>query len=172
MIHSPGSMPSGNFDEPAVPATQTTVPQRSFRVPADYYSAPLAEVKPIFPAWLPWGCGAAAALFLVVLFVSGALLTGPRLNALIDLTLGMTLGELKGMYVPQITEAQKTSFDAEVKRMRQHLTASKITARDIQPFLQGVQKAIGDDKVTPAELDQLTQLAKDAVDAESSAVDR
>ena len=172
MIHSGGSMPTGNFDEPAVSTTQTNASQRSFRVPADYYAAPLSEVRPIFPTWVPWGCGAAASLFLLILFVSGALLTGPRLNALIDLTLGMTLGELKGMYQKDVTDAQKTSFDAEVKRMRQNLTASKISAKDIQPFLQGVQKAVKDDKVTAAEVDQLTRVAKDAAAAKSSTVNR
>ena len=162
MIHSPGSMPTGNFDEPAVPPPPLTVSKRSFRLPADYYAAPLAEVRPIFPAWVPWGCGGAAALFLVILFAGGALLTGPRLAGAIDLVLGMTLGELKGMYTPQVTEDQKAAFDGAVETMREDLRQAKIGVQDVQPFLQAVQRTVGDQKVTPAEVERLTEIARKA----------
>ena len=162
MIHSPGSMPTGNFDAPSVPPTQRAESVRSYRLPADYYSAPLAEVKPVFPAWVPWGCGSLAALVLLVMFAGGAMLSGPRLATLIDLMLSMTIGEIKAMYQSDVTAAQKNAFDAEVKRMREGLRDGKVSVQKVQPFLQTMQKVIGDEKVTGAELERLTGAARAA----------
>ena len=162
MIHSPGSMPTGNFDEPSVPPPQRAESARSYRLPADYYSAPLAEVKPVFPAWVPWGCGSLAALVLLVMFAGGAMLSGPRMATLIDLMLSMTISEIKAMYQPDVTAAHKDAFDAEVKRMREGLRDGKVSVQKVQPFLQTMQKVIGDEKVTGAELERLTKAAREA----------
>jgi hypothetical protein len=155
-------MPTGNFDEPLTSPVQPDVSRRRFRFPADYYSAPLSEVKPFLPKWAPWGCGGAAALFLILLFAGSSLLTGPRLNALIDLTIGMSLGEAKAMYAAGVTDDQKKAFDVAVTTMRENLRESKISAQNVQPFLKALQKAIGDRKLTPAEVDNLTAAAKQA----------
>ena len=165
MIHSPGSMPTGNFDEPAVSSTQQPDSPRSFRLPADYYSAPLSEVKPFFPAWVPWGCGSAAALVLVLMFAGGALVSGPRLAALFDLTIGMTIGEVKNMYTPEVSGEQRETFDDAVSAMREGLREGSVKMEKVQPFLQALQKAMGDDKVTPEELERLTKIATDAVES-------
>ena len=42
-----------------------------FHRPADYYAAPLSEVRPIFPRWVPFGCGSAS----LVINASGAVHT-------------------------------------------------------------------------------------------------
>ena len=162
MIHSPGSMPSGNLDEPFVSAPQPAASPRALRVPADYYSAPLAEVKPVFPKWVPWGCGSLSLFVLLVMFAGGAMLSGPRLATLIDLVLGMTIGEMKAMYQSDVTQEQKESFDAAVKTMRERLRDGQVSVQKVQPFLQSVQKAIGDEKVTAPELEGLTKSARDA----------
>ena len=165
MIHSPGSMPTGNFGEHADSTTQPVDAVRPRRWPADYYSAPLSEVRPVLPKWVPWGCGGAAILALVVMVAAGALLTGSRLNALIDLALGMSLGEMKGMYTAGVTEQQKASLDAEITRMREALQSGRISVKEVQPFMQAMQRAVGDDEVTPAEAEELTRTARAAADA-------
>jgi hypothetical protein len=153
-------MSSGNLDAPLPPiASPPTVPPRRFRLPADYYSAPLAEVRPILPAWAPYGCGAAAILFLVLLFAGGSLMTGARLAALLDFVIATSLGELRGMYTPDVTAAHKESFDTAIKRMREDLRNGRVSAQDIRPFLQTMQKAVGDKKVTPQEVEQMTKSA-------------
>ncbi|HUP46769.1 MAG TPA: hypothetical protein VM779_14785 [Thermoanaerobaculia bacterium] len=131
-------------------------------MPADYYSAPLSEVKPYLPKWVPWGCGAAALLMLLLMFAGGAMLTGPRLAALFDLVVGMSLGEMKGMYADDITAEQQESFEAAVNEMRAGLRESRIPIEEAQPFLQSMQKAVGDEKVTAEELERLTKIARDA----------
>jgi len=155
-------MATGNFDEPGIPPAQSTASVRSFRLPADYYAAPLSEVKPVFPSWVPWGCGSLAAVVLLLMFAGGAFLSGPRLATLIDLMLSMTIGEMKAMYQPDVTTAQKDAFDAEMKRMRDGLRDGKVSVQKVQPFLQTMQKAIGDEKVSGPELEQLTKAAREA----------
>ena len=170
MIQSPGSMPSGNFDEPVTSPPPQPVAQNRFRFPADYYSAPLSEVKPVLPKWVPWGCGIAAAIFIVILFLVGSLMTGSRLAALVDMTVGMSVGEVKGAYASDVTEAQKAAFDKEVDSMRESLRDGRISTASIQPFLKTMQQAIKDEKVTGAEVEELTKAARDA--ARSKVVNR
>ncbi len=162
MIHFSRSMPTGNLDDSTPPAPSEPVPQRQFRLPAEYYCAPLSEVRPVFPKWAPYGCGAAAALFLVLLFIGGTLLNGPRFGTVLDFVIGTSLGELRGMYAADITKPQKDRFEAEVKRMRDDLRGGRVPLQKVRPFLQTMQKAISDKKVTPDELEHLTKTASDA----------
>ncbi|HEY3053452.1 MAG TPA: hypothetical protein VGK04_08705 [Thermoanaerobaculia bacterium] len=162
MIHSSRSMPSGNFDEPIAPTPPPDVPPLLVHFPSDYYCAPLAEVRPIFPKWVPIGCGSASVVILVLLFAGGALLTGARLARFMDFVLGTSLGELRGMYAREITPSQKQQFDAQVKQMREGLRSDTISAQNIQPFLRAMQSAIADKKVTPEELERLMKAAHDA----------
>ncbi len=162
MIHSTRSMPSGNLDEPVTAAPPSHVPPHAFRFPADYYCAPLTEVRPIFPRWVPIGCGSASAVILVLLFAGGALLTGPRLAQFMDFILGTSLGEVRGMFAPNISAAQKQAFETEVKQMRAALRADRISMQNIQPFLKAMQASIADKKVTSEELERLTKSAHEA----------
>jgi hypothetical protein len=162
MIHCSRSMPTGNLDEPVTANNPPTVPPSAFRLPCEYYSAPLAEVRPIFPKWVPYGCGTASAIILLLLFAGGAIVTGPRLASLMDLVLGTSLGELKSMYTPEVTTAQKQRFDDEVKQLRDALRHDKVPMKNLQPFLRTMQTAISDKKVTPDEVERLITAAAEA----------
>ena len=156
-------MTTGNFTgiEPSeVP--QRPESTRGFRWPADYYAAPLSEVRPVFPRWVPYGCGAAAAAFFLLLIAAGAALSGERVRGLLDLMMGVTLGQMKPMYQAGITDAQKAAFEAEVETMRENLRTAKISVSNVQPFFQALQKSVGDEKVTAEELAALTEAAKKA----------
>lgn len=170
MIHSSRSMPTENFGEQADSSTQPVDATRSRRLPSDYYSASLSEVRPIVPKWVPWGCGGAAILVLLIMFAAGAILTGSRLSAFIDLVMGMSVGEMKGMYAADVTEQQKAALDAEVTRMRKALSDGRVSVQDVQPFLQTMQRAVADDEVTAAEAEQLTRAAATAADAKPAGV--
>jgi hypothetical protein len=163
MIHLTRSMPSGNLDEP-VTATPppAAAPPGAFRFPSAYYSAPLSEVRPIFPKWVPAGCGIASAVIIVLLFAGGALVSGPALSQFMDFVLGLSLGEMRGMYAPEVTAQQKQHFDAEVKQLREGLRNNKVSVPNLQPFLKTMQTAIADGKVTPEEVDRLARAAADA----------
>ena len=155
-------MPSGNLDEPVTRTSPHAAPPRTFRLPADYYSAPLSDVRPLFPTWVPLGCGTASAVILVLLFAGGAVLTGSRLAQLMDYVIGASLGELKGMYAPGVTAQQKARFDAEVKQLREGLRNDRVSLQNLQPFFRMMQTAIADKNVTPDELDRLTKTAHEA----------
>jgi hypothetical protein len=156
-------MPSGNLDEPVTATSPHAAPPRAFRLPADYYSSPPSEVRPLFPKWVALGCGTTSAVLLVILFAAGALMTGPRLALLMDFVLGTSLGELKGMYAPDVTPQQKAAFDGEVTHLRDGLRTDKVSVKNLQPFLKLMQSVIPDKKVTADEVDRLTKLAHDAV---------
>ncbi len=163
MIHSSRSMPTGNFDEP-LPSSPAPPPppSRSFRLPADYYCAPLSEVRPIFPRWVPYGCGAAAAVFLVLLFVSGTILSGPRFGELIDFVIGTSLGELRSMMAKDVSAETRSRFEAEVKTMREGLRNGKVPVARVQPFLKAMQSAIADQSVSKEELEHLIKTAHES----------
>lgn len=156
-------MPSGNFDEPVTASPGPDIPPRGFRFPAAYYTAPLSEVRPLFPKWVPIGCGTASAVMLVLLFAGGALMTGSRLAQVMDFVLGTSLGELRAMYAADITAANKQRFDSEVKGLRDGLRNDRVSVQNLQPFLKAMNTAMADKKVTPGELDRLAASAREAV---------
>jgi hypothetical protein len=131
-------------------------------LPAEYYSAPLSEVRPVFPRWAPYGCGIASAVFLIILFAGGSVLSGPKFGEMLDIVLGMSLGEFRGMYASDVSAGSKADFEAEVKAMRDGLRTGKVSPANVQPFLKSMQDAIADKKVTQAELEKLTQSAAKA----------
>jgi hypothetical protein len=166
MIHLTRSMPSGNLDEP-VTATPppAAAPPRAFRFPCAYYSAPLAEVRPIFPKWVPVGCGIASTVIIVLLFAGGAYLSGPGLSEFMDFVLGLSMGEIRGMYTPEVTAQQKQHFDDEAKQLREGLRNNTVSVSNLQPLLKRMKTAMDDGKVTPDEVDQLARDATDATTA-------
>jgi hypothetical protein len=131
---------------------------RRFRWPAEYYSAPAP--RQLLPSWATFGCGAAAAIVLVVIFAGGALLTGERFIRLMDFSIGMSLGEMRSQFAGDVTEARKKSLEAEIERMRTNLREQKVPFPSLQPFLEGLQAATSDRKVTAEEAERLEQTAR------------
>ena len=145
-------MTSGNFAEP----------QRPFRFPADYYGAPLSEVTPIFPRWVPYGCGTVSAVILLLLFAAGAMLTGPRLRDFMDFVIGTTLGEVRSIYASDVTKDAKDRFESEVERMRTALRDGKMPVSNLPPFMRSMQSSIADKRVTADEVQRMTKVAHEA----------
>ncbi|HXH40311.1 MAG TPA: hypothetical protein VNN08_16905, partial [Thermoanaerobaculia bacterium] len=56
---------------PAAPPPPAEVDALPFRRPADYYAAAGTDLRPLFPRWVPVGCGWASLVFVVLLFVAG-----------------------------------------------------------------------------------------------------
>jgi len=132
-----------------------------FRRPADYYSAPLSEVRPIFPRWVPFGCGAASLVAVLVLFAGGAVAGSGKGGALFATLFGAMGDEIKGMFAKDVTAPQKTAFDAEMKTLRANLAGGKVSIDQLQPLLQGIRDASMDNSVSGAEAERLTRAARD-----------
>ena len=76
------------------------------------------------------------------------------------------------MYTAGVTEQQKVSLDAEITQMREALQAGRISVKDVQPFMQALQRAVRDNEVTPAEADELTAAARAAAEVKPVAGSR
>jgi heme exporter protein D len=153
-------MTSGNFDETPPPQPVAPAANDGFRMPAEYYSGPAP--RRAFPKGVTYGCGAASVLFLLVLFIGGAYLATGGMAQFMDMAVGMSLGEMRGMYTAQVTPAQKSALDAEIEKLRQGVREEKINVAKLQPFMKELGEAIGDKKVSPEEAETLTRIARDA----------
>lgn len=139
-----------------------TVPEtsekRGFVWPADYYSS--ATPAPVLPSALAYGCGAASLVVLLVIFIGGAFVSGSGLANFMDMAIGMSLGEMRGMYAAEVTPDRKKSLEAEIEKMRAGLRDGKVSIVALQPFMQNLQGAITDRKVTAQEAALLEESAR------------
>jgi hypothetical protein len=126
-----------------------SIPQRRFVWPADYYSAPTP--RSVLPAGVTYGCGGASALVLLLIFVGGALLSSGGFASFMDLAIGTSIGEMRGLYTKEVTDARRKSLEAEIETMREHLRNERVSIVALQPFLETLRSAIYDRKVTEQE---------------------
>lgn len=146
------------------------IPERRFIWPADYYSS--ATPKPVLPGWAPFGCGAASVIVLILVFAGGAFLATGGLLQLMDLTFGLTLGEMRGMYTPEVTASQKKALETEIETLRKNLREERMSAASIQPVLEAMRRATSDEKLNPKEMAAITEAAKKANQSSSRRVDQ
>ena len=135
-----------------------------FRRPADYYAAPPSEVRPIFPRWVPFGCGAASLLAIVVLFLAGAVAGSGKGGSIFAWMFATMQDEIHGIFTKEVTPVQKAAFDAEMKALRSNLDQGRVSIDRLQPLLRAIRDASIDSKVTPEEAAQLTKAAHDVND--------
>jgi len=135
-----------------------TIPERRFVWPADYYSAPTPPA--VLPIGVTYGCGAAAAVVLVLIFAGGVFLSRGGFNQFMDLALGMSIGEMRGMYAGEVKDPRRKSLEAEIETMREHLRNDRISVVALQPFMQTLQSAIHDRQVTEQEARTLEENAR------------
>lgn len=126
------------------------------RLPADYYSSPASEVTPIFPKWVPMGCGIAAAAFLLVGFVGGAVIMHTGLGKMFSFILDLSISEIQPMIGKDVTPAQKQALNAELSQLSKNLESEKTTLARLQPVLQTMKEAMDDKKITSAEAVKIT----------------
>lgn len=124
-----------------------------FRLPAEYYAAP--ERVRAFPRAVPFGCGAAAALFLVVLFAAGALVSGDRGGRLMASLFGIMQSEIDGQFTKDVPAAQRAEFDAQFHQLRKRLETGRAKLATLQPFLEKMRDASMDEQITPEETRRL-----------------
>ena len=135
-----------------------TEQRRRFQWPADYYSAPTPPS--VLPPWAALGCGAASIVILLVVFAGGAWLSRGGFTDFMDMALGMSVAEMKGMYAHDVTPAQRESLDAAIESMRGALREEKISVAALQPFMQEMQKAVRDETIKADEARALEAAAR------------
>jgi hypothetical protein len=137
-------------------------PERSsatlpFRRPADYYSTPVGDARPLFPRWVPFGCGTASIIVLLLVFALGAAVSAGGLGQVLDLMVGTMQGEIDKMFTADVKPQQREAFDAEMKTMRTAIRENRLSLDRLQPLLRSLRDASSDEHITAAETDQLTQ---------------
>jgi hypothetical protein len=139
------------LDETSAPASTP------FRRPADYYSTPIGDAKPLFPRWVPYGCGAAAIVILIVVFAGGVFAVRGGMGQLFDIMFGSMQTEIDKMFTKDVSPAQKAAFEREMKTMRDAVRQNRLRVDRLQPLLRTMRDATSDEQVTPAETDELTK---------------
>lgn len=76
-----------------------------------------------------------------------------------DMALGMSVAEMKGMYADDVRPEQRKSLDDAVESMREGLRGGKVSVAALQPFMQEMQKSVSDRKVTSQEAKSLEETA-------------
>ncbi|MEA2339750.1 MAG: hypothetical protein QOE82_3757 [Thermoanaerobaculia bacterium] len=130
-----------------------------FTRPADYYSDPTHKLRPLFPRWVPMGCGWASLAFIVLLFVAGAL--APSSGKFLDWLFGKFQTDLAGHFTKDVTPAQKATWNAEMKTLRTAASHGKLQLDKTQSFLRLATDVDADEKIDPKETDKLIAAARD-----------
>ena len=140
-----------------------TTPARRFVWPADYYSGPSPAA--VLPRGVTFGCGAASIAVLLIVFAGGAFMGSGGLVQFMDFALGMSMGDVRGMYAAEVTAAQKQELEGAIEELRAGLRDGKVSVPQLQPVLETMRKGISDRKLQPAEVQELTAAARKATAA-------
>ena len=130
---------------------------QTFRRPADYYSSPTDELAPLFPRWVPFGCGTASIVLIVLLVVGAAGVSSGAFSQLFEFVFASMQGELDKMMGPDVKPPQKAAFDQEMKKMRDAVRSNRLRLDTLQPLMREFRAATSDERVTAAEVDRLTR---------------
>lgn len=126
----------------------------SFRLPADYYATPV-DARPLFPRWVPIGCGIAAAVFIAVLFIGGAVVSHGGMGRGMDFVLGMMQDEMSGMYAADVPPVSRKALESELESLRANIRTERVKVSNLDPVMTTLREAISDRKLTNAEVEDL-----------------
>lgn len=133
---------------------------RRFVWPADYYSGP--SPRAVLPRGVTFGCGAAALAALLLVFAGGAWVAAGGIIHIMDFAMGMNMGEIRGFFTAEVTDAQKKELEEAIESLRENLRNESVPVANVQPVAEIMRKAVIDRKVTPAEVNALSAAARKA----------
>ena len=130
-----------------------------FQRPAEYYSNTESRLRPLFPRWVPIGCGWLSLVFVIALFAAGTL--APKSGVILDMLFGKIQDDLAQHFAKDVTAAQKASYASEMKTMRTAAKNGKLKLDRTQKFLRLATELDGDEKIDHGEADKLIAAAHD-----------
>jgi hypothetical protein len=92
---------------------------------------------------------------LILVFALGVALSHGLMGELFDLMFATTQGEIDKAFTRDVKPADRATFDAEMKTMRESVRQNRVPAERLQPLLRTLREVILDERVTPAEGQQL-----------------
>jgi hypothetical protein len=156
MIHSAEAVQTEKIDSltpPPAPVSNTG--QRGFPLPAEYYSAPPGDRRPLFAPWAATGCGVAAVVLLIAVFAAGYFAAHGGATQLMTWFISSSRKDITAMYAKDVTAGQKADFDREMAALQTNMGAKRIRLEGLQPVLRDMRDAMLDDKVTSDEVKKL-----------------
>jgi hypothetical protein len=148
-----------------LPATSLNAPSQNgrLRLPADYYASPVADVSPLFPRWVPLGCGSLAIVILVLLFAGGALILGGGGGGgrIVDFFFESIGGDLRQMMSKDVAKPDRDALELEMKKLHDNISSGRVSLTALQPLLKSITSAIEDKRVSTPEVRQLTTVMRD-----------
>ncbi len=79
------------------------------------------------------------------------------MGQLLELMFASMQGEVDKMFTGDVKPAEKAAFDAEMKTMRDSVRHNRVPLERLQPLLRTLREVTADERVTPAEVQQLTR---------------
>lgn len=137
--------------------SEITPEKAATRVPADYYCAPVAEKDRMFPRWVPFGCGTAALIVLIVMFLGGAFVSQGGGARAIHWFFGKMQAELLAMCDHDVQPAQKSEFAAEMSTLQERISSGKVKSDKLMSVFEAIRDDTADQSVSPSEIEQLTK---------------
>src|SRR5258705_12381505 len=99
MIHSATAVETENFDTPPASPEPPAVPsRRRFPLPAEYYSAPPGDRRPLVAPWAPIGCGIVSIVMLAIAFTGGYLASHGGAMTLMNWFINRSRTDIPEMY--------------------------------------------------------------------------
>ena len=169
MIHSPRPEPTRIVIEDELSESTFTPPESQdskpaplpFRLPADYYATPV-DAKPLFPRWVPIGCGMAAATVIAGLFIGGAVISHGGMGRGMDFLLGMMQEEMVTMYSADVPKASRQALESEMDGLRANIRSERVKVAKLDPVMSALREAISDRQITKAEVEDLRKKIREA----------
>ena len=115
----------------------------------------------MLPRGVPFGCGIAALVFLIVFFVFGWLVSGERGGRAVAALFGMMQSEADGQFAKDVPAAEKKEFDDEFSVLRERIGKGHTKLARLQPFLEKLRNASMDEKITRDEARALTEALRE-----------
>jgi hypothetical protein len=131
--------------------------KRGFRLPAAYYASTSSDLRPVFPRWVPFGCGAASLVLLIFLFAGGAFLSSGGIGKVLDFMFAQMEIELTSAYGKDVPAPQKMELSAAIDELRANIRADRVKLPAIEPLLQSMREATSDKTLTPDEVSRLVR---------------
>lgn len=126
----------------------------NFRLPADYYSTPPGG-QPIFPRWVPIGCGSAALIALLGIFIGGAALMRGGGASIVNWAVSAVRKDVDRAMSADVPPADRTALDREMETLRKNMEGGRVKLERVKPILTSLQQAVADDKITRGEAEKL-----------------
>jgi len=156
MIHSAEAVQTEKIDSLTPPPRPVSEPsRRGLPLPAEYYSAPPGDRRPLFAPWATAGCGIAAVVLLMAVFAAGYFAAHGGAMRLMTWFISSSRKDIVTMYAKDVTATQKADFDRGMEALQANLGAKRVRLEALQPLLRDMRDAMLDDKVTSDETKKL-----------------